>query len=141
MGAVVAVLILFVVFGPSQMRSRSHANEAFAEGAMRTISTAEIAFQAAGAKDEDGDGVGDYGTLEELYAVDPWPAFTGKSKDYVFEVDVILGDADTTPTFKATARPQEYGRKGRKSYYVGETGVIRFESEDRPATSSSVPLN
>jgi hypothetical protein len=42
--------------------------------------------------------------------------------------------ADKT-TFSVRARPLEYGTTGNRSFYMNESGVIRYTTEDRPATA------
>ena len=59
--AIIAIIAAIAI--PNLLRSRMSANEAGAAGAMRTISTGEVAFQTAAFVDTDTDGVGDYGTL------------------------------------------------------------------------------
>ncbi len=59
--AVIAIIAAIAI--PNLLRSRMSANEASAAGSMRTLSTAEASFQAAGFVDSDGNGEGDYGTL------------------------------------------------------------------------------
>ncbi|MCC6487663.1 MAG: prepilin-type N-terminal cleavage/methylation domain-containing protein, partial [Candidatus Hydrogenedentes bacterium] len=62
--AIIAIIAAIAI--PNLLRSRMSANEAGAAGAMRTISTGEVAFQTAAFVDTDTDGVGDYGSLAEL---------------------------------------------------------------------------
>jgi len=43
-------------------------------------------------------------------------------------------------TYAATARPVVFGKTGRRSFFVDQTGVIRSTSENRPATASDAPI-
>lgn len=43
-------------------------------------------------------------------------------------------------TFTVSARPVKYGATGRRSFFVDESGWIRFTTEDRAATAADPPL-
>ena len=96
--AIIAIIAAIAI--PNLLRSRMSANEAGAAGAMRTISTGEVAFQTAAFVDTDGDGVGDYGTLAQLANPDgagATPPFIdnvlggGNKHGYVFTLTVTNG--------------------------------------------------
>ena len=62
--AIIAIIASIAI--PSLMRARISANEGYAISSMRTLSSAQISFQAGCYQDADGDGVGDFGTLAQL---------------------------------------------------------------------------
>ena len=62
--AIIAIIASIAI--PSLMRARISANEGSAISSMRTLSSAQISFQAGCYQDADGDGVGDFGTLAQL---------------------------------------------------------------------------
>lgn len=63
----VAVLALAVIVAiPGLLRARMAANEGAAIGALRTIATSQYSFQVNREVDQDRDGVGEYGLLNEL---------------------------------------------------------------------------
>src|SRR5690606_26912405 len=110
--AIIAIIAAIAI--PNLLRSRMSANEAGAAGAMRTISTGEVGFQTAAFVDGDGDGVGDYGTLEQLAAPDgggTTPPFIdqvlggGSKHGYNFTVTVTAGTDSTLPAYTCTAIP------------------------------------
>jgi prepilin-type N-terminal cleavage/methylation domain-containing protein len=148
---VVAIIaIIAAVAIPNLLRSRMSANEASASGAMRTISTAEVAFQTAAFADVNGDGLGDYGTLAQLGNPDgggTTPAFVdavlvnGFKQGYAFAVTVTAGDATAPPSYTCTAVPMAPGQTGWKQYFVDDTGVIRFTSDGTGVNATSAPLN
>ena len=128
--AIIAIIAAIAI--PNLLRSRMSANEASAVGAMRTISTGEISFQAAGY--DTNDGVNLFGTLNDLY--DPAgdlsvPGFIdatlgeldegNRSQGYEFDAD----PDGSEPIYSATAWPINYGNTGHRSFYVDESGVIR----------------
>ncbi|MCC6695317.1 MAG: prepilin-type N-terminal cleavage/methylation domain-containing protein [Candidatus Hydrogenedentes bacterium] len=146
--AIIAIVAAIAI--PNLLRSRMSANEASASGAIRTISTAEVAFQTAAFVDSNGDGMGDYGTLAQLGNPDgsgTTPAFVdavlinGLKQGYVYTLSVTMGNATTMPSYTCTATPAALGRTGYRQYFVDETGVIRFTSDGSAPTATSPPLN
>ncbi len=146
--AIIAIIAAIAI--PNLLRSRMSANEASASGAMRTISTAEVAFQTAAFVDSNADGMGDYGSLAQLGNPDgsgALPAFVdavlinGYKQGYAFTVNVTLGNGTTPPSYTCTAVPTAPGQTGWRQYYVDDTGVIRFTSDGTGVSPSSPPLN
>ena len=104
----------------------------------------------AGIRDDDGDGVGDYGTLEELAnpggtgAIAPFIdglLGTGQKHGYVFTVSVTPGTATTQPSYTCTAVPAAAGRTGYRQFFVDESGIIRYTADGRTVSADSPPLN
>ncbi|MEO0478588.1 MAG: type II secretion system protein [Planctomycetota bacterium] len=60
------IVILATVAVPNYLGNKMLSNEGAAIGSMRTILSAQAAFQGAGAVDQDGDGLSEFGTLREL---------------------------------------------------------------------------
>ena len=146
--AIIAIIAAIAI--PNLLRSRMSANEASAAGAMRTLSTAQVSYQAAGFKDNDADGVGDYATLAELGDPDGGGATppyidsvlaAGSKQGYNFPATtIVLGAAAVAPAYSNTAVPLS-NRTGYRRYFVDESGVIRFEGDGTAATVASTPLN
>ena len=44
------------------------------------------------------------------------------------------GEDGKIKTFSIVARPKEYGERFWVSFYIDETGILRYTTEDRPAT-------
>lgn len=87
-------------------------NESIAKSLLRTVASAEATFQST-------KGAGRYGTLEELIS----EGLVSKDllEKYGYKIDVAV-----SPTrFEAVAIPLEYGKTGRLSYFVDESGVLR----------------
>jgi len=82
------------------------------------------------------------GAQEECKAYG-WPSITSNQADDGYSFD-YRGDSSDQPghrcrmakTYEATARPVVFGRTGRRSFFVDQTGVIRFTLENRAATAS-----
>ena len=117
---VVALALLAVIAAPNQLGARRHPSYSAALGALRAISSAQSLFRDG---DKEGDGVLDYGTLEELgeqALVDPLLA-GGVKAGYAFVV------RPTSPfTWWAMARPYH---AGNPYFFVNHTGVVHSTSE------------
>ena len=87
-------------------------NEAIAKSLLRTVVSAEATFQST-------KGDGRYGTLEELVS----QGLVSKDllEKYGYKIEVTV----SANRFEATAIPLEYGKTGRFSYFVDESGVLR----------------
>lgn len=139
--AIIAIIAAIAI--PNLLRSRMSANEASAAGGIRTISTAEVAFQAAGLIIDSSTGVGQYAKLAALGSgVTPFidsALSSGSKSGYSFVA--TPGGTGPAPTYVATAQPLTTGKTGVKHYFVDASGVIRFNGQGKAATSSSSPLN
>lgn len=106
--------------------SRGGGNERWAIGALKTIDTSQTLFREG---DKEGDGLLDYGSLQELSnaaLIDPFLG-SGVKQGYRFEVRA----SPTTPEFLwfAVANPIEPGVTGDRSFCTNHTGVIYYTSE------------
>lgn len=143
---VVIIVILLSIAIPLFLRYRMSANEAAALAGIRLISTGEAGFIAAGFVDVDDDGNGDFGTLEQLGNpgsgsepfIDELLA-AGTRNGYEFSVELFAGLPEL---FSARALPIVLGKSGRRSYYVDQSMVVRFDPEGSPSVGpSSPPVN
>lgn len=94
-------------------------NEAWAIRVLRTLHSSEATYQATV-------GNGNYGTLAELREqnlIDQVLA-RGQRSGYLFRVRVETSSSESPSAFEIVAVPRSYGRTGRRSFYVNETGVI-----------------
>ena len=146
--AVIAIVATIAIV--NLLRSRMSANEAAAVANTRMISTAEIAFKTAGFFDSDGDGSGDYGTLDQLGNPDgsgttqPFidtVLATGNRLGYIYTVNVTLGSATTQAAYTCTAIPAVPGRTGYRQFFVDETGVVRYTGDGTTPTATSSPVD
>ena len=139
--AIIAIIAAIAI--PNLLRSRMSANEGSAAGAMRTISTSEVGYQAATIEDADSDGIGDYGDLTELGAPAVGPGFiddalaSGVKSGYNFAAATNPGSDTAPPTYTATGVPMTT-TTGSKYYFVDESGVIRAASGSAATSSSPV---
>jgi hypothetical protein len=87
-------------------------NESIAQSALRTVVSAEATYRET-------KGNGNYATLDQLIEQEL------VSKDFLqqhgYKIDLIVAGT----RFEATAVPVEYGKTGKMSFFVDESGVIR----------------
>ena len=104
-----------------QQRRLIRYNEAGAIMSLRTLFSAEATYQATV-------GNGDYGTLEELRKEKLVDNVLGEGHrfGYLFRVRHENRSSESPQSsLEITAVPRTYGRTGRLSFYLDETGVIR----------------
>lgn len=128
---VVAIIALLGAIAiPNLLRARLDANEATAEAALRTINTSAQSYRAVSTTYP--------GSLNELaIAIPPYidsVLGTGAKNGYNFSI------TSTSNTFSATARPQVFGQSGRRSFFVDESGVIRYTSLDSVPVVTDPPI-
>jgi hypothetical protein len=87
-------------------------NESTARSGVTAIAGAEKSYKES-------KGQGHYGTLEELIKSEVLPTYFQELKQYKFQLTVSGED------FEATATPVEYGSKGRSSFFMDQSGVLR----------------
>jgi hypothetical protein len=87
-------------------------NESVAIGLLQMVAGAETTYK-------DGEGKGSFASLDKLIAARLVQQDTLNKYGYRFEVFA------SGTHFEATAVPVEYGKTGRLSYFVDESGVVR----------------
>lgn len=87
-------------------------NEAMAQSALRFLASAEATYQAS-------IGDGNYGTLDQLLEHDL--VHKGLLQQHAYKIELtVIG-----PKFEATAVPLEYGKTGKMSFFIDDSGVLR----------------
>lgn len=125
-GAIIAAIAI-----PNLFASYRAANEGSAIYSLRTISSAEMAYQSNFAK---------YGTLEELAASGLIDSTLGSGMKNGYRFTVTL-DSSNPEAFEITSVPVTYGSSGIRSFYVDETFVIRAaDNSGGPPTKMDEPL-
>ncbi len=105
-------------------------NETKVIGALRGIAVTEFFAKSVLFVDRDDNGVSEYGTFEELqqlgerygYGYFRQAVSDGKNDGYLFRIHMAGEDR-----FLVTAVPVTYGSTGRRTFSVGEDGVMRGE--------------
>jgi hypothetical protein len=99
-------------------------NEAVAAGILQWVASAETQYKA-------GPGKGSYGSLQQL--VDAKLMSTDQFDKYGYRYDVSA----TGAAFEATATPKEYGKSGKRSFYIDQTGVVRGDDHGGGAATAA----
>jgi hypothetical protein len=103
--------------------------ELMAASALNSIYYAEMSYKQG--KDRNR-----FGTLEELIAEGLVDGSFVRRDDYKIEL-TVLGDR-----FEVTATPRDYGKTGRRSFYVDQSGIVRAaDHKGRPATADDPPVD
>jgi|GEM_PF-976156 len=103
--------------------------EAMVSAALNSIYYAQMSYRER--KDRDR-----YATLEELIAEGLVEKTFVQREDYRVEVTAV-GDR-----FEVTATPRNYGKTGRRSFYLDQSGVVRAaDHKGRPATADDPPVD
>ncbi len=109
-------------------------NEKFVIEALQTLNVAQATHQALH---------GNYGSLEQLRNdsfIDSVLA-TGEKYSYSFSITTVPQTPDQNSRFQVSAVPQRYGKSGRRSFYLNESGVIRgADRNGEPATVEDLPV-
>lgn len=102
-----------------QRRNLIRHNEAGAIRTLQTLLSAEATYQAT-------TGNGDYGTIEELgrEKLIDYVLAEGHRYGYLFRVRREKRSSESPSSYVIGAVPRSYGRTGRRSFYMDETGVI-----------------
>jgi hypothetical protein len=123
-------LILTMVAGISSVSKNPppEMNEGIAVGVLQMIAGTEKTYQSTTGK-------GQYGTLDELAKQKLLSKEFMDKYGYNFEV-TVSGDQ-----FQAVATPREYGKTGKRSFFVDKTGVVRGDDHGgAPATAGDKPV-
>jgi hypothetical protein len=103
-------------------------NEGRAIKSLRAILEAETTYQRTV-------GNGEYGDLKQLHAaglIDK-SLESGTQDGYRFLISIKKGTLSSAPSVDLVARPIEYGKSGRRSFYLKESGpLLTSEAKDAP---------
>ena len=153
LGYYVLVYLFFGASAPSMIRNRTVANESSAAGSLRTLHTTAKQYRdaynngypaslALFGKTEAGEA-----SCRAPDLIDPLLA-SGRKSGYWFAYQPGAPVAKPAPGcppgatgYTISARPQEYGHSGRRSFFVDETGAIRWTAEDRAANAKDPTLD
>jgi prepilin-type N-terminal cleavage/methylation domain-containing protein len=133
--AIIAIIAAIAI--PSLLQMKMKANEGSAISSLRTICTAEMAWQNS-------EGAGDFGSLNDLStAVPPYideELGAGTKSGYTFTVATVPEAAGTAATFTGTAVPVTDNASGKRKFFVDQTGVIRQTTDGSDADETSDPI-
>jgi hypothetical protein len=101
--------------------------ETSASYALQRIFDAQLSYKSEKKKER-------FGTLEELIAEELLEKEFLEHMEYRVELKV------TSDKFEATATPKSYGKTGRRSFFIDETGVLRAADHKGQAATAADPL-
>ena len=102
-------------------------NESIAQGSLQMVASAQQNFKS-------GKGDGRYGSLQEL--VDEGLLPPDSAERYGYKIELISSGT----TFEAWATPTEYGKTGKRSYFIDQSMVLRGgDHGGGPATVADQP--
>lgn len=109
-------------------------NERFTINALNTINGAQATFKSSNTT---------FATFQQLRGaglIDPVLA-TGEKYGYVFSITLVTYSPKQATGFRVSAVPRRYGRTGRRSFYLDESGVIRgADRQGAPANADDLPI-
>ncbi len=123
-------LIIAMVAGVSSAAKNPppEMNEGMAMGSLRTIFSAESVYESTTGK-------GKYGTLDQL--VEQKLVSKPFLEKYGYDLEVRTSGDE----FEAVATPREYGKTGKRSFFVDKSGVVRGDDHGgTPATAADKPV-
>jgi type IV pilus assembly protein PilA len=139
---VAIILIIAAIAIPNLIKSKMAANEAAAVGALRTFTTAEIAYSTACPNIGFTQVLADLGNANTCPGgnnqIDP-QLQTGLKSGYSFALTATTSGSSTSNVlFTATADPQGPS-SGTRHFFVDQTGVIRY-NQSAAATNADNAL-
>jgi hypothetical protein len=104
------------------------ANEMIAISMLQYLTNAESQYKQ-------GAGKGSYGSMDKLIEAKLFPEKVTNEYGYTFQV-TVMGDS-----FEGVATPREYGKSGKRSFFVDKSGVVRGDDHGGgPATIADKPV-
>jgi type IV pilus assembly protein PilA len=143
---VAIILIIAAIAIPNLLRSKMAANEASAVGSLRSINTAEVAYQTAYPNAGYSPSLASLGgaapclvaattaacLIDDTLATASTVA-TGKSGYYF----TYVPSAAPATTYTNTGLPTAAGTTGQRGFFTDQTGVIRYAISGTPTVGSS----
>jgi type IV pilus assembly protein PilA len=146
---VAIILIIAAIAIPNLLRSRMAANESSAVGSLRTINTAEVAYNTSYPAVGFSAILGDLGGTAAVCATP-----TGATSTNACLIDATLATAtaaataksgyyftyamaNTNTTYTILGPPATPGTTGQRFFFTDQTGVIRYGLTSQPTIASS----
>jgi type IV pilus assembly protein PilA len=156
------ILIIAAIAIPNLLRARMAANEASAVGSLRVVETAVVSYSShyengfPSSLEVLGGTPGGEATCNHAGLLDG-PLASGRKSGYIFTYTPVFPGNGAAPVispkaaangctsggasgFTVTADPMQRGTTGARSFFVDQTGVIRFSANGESARADSPPL-
>jgi len=128
---VMAIIVLLAAVAiPGLLRARLNANESSALSSLQTISTTAQSYWAVNSK---------YPSVLSMLSTAS-PPYIDSVLGSGFKHGYSFSFSGSTYIFNATARPQKYTKSGTRSFFIDQSGVVRFTTQDAAATSIDSPV-
>jgi type IV pilus assembly protein PilA len=134
---VVAIIgIIAAIAIPNLLASRRAANEAAAIGSLRVINSAEHTFFLTKSDGRFGSAaeLRDAGLLDSVLTGEGAGATGGRKNGFLYTIT-----PGASAKYNATAAAD--GGQGSRSYFVDESGVIRYKEGDAPPDETGTPIH
>jgi len=133
------ILIILSIALPQMSKSRMHAQEMAAIKTLQTINTTEIQYQSqfgkfATAIAQLGPPPTGGGEGPEAAGLISGTLATGTASGYNFTITQTPGG------YAVSAAPKTFGSTGRRTFYTDQTGIVRENWTQDPATPTSAEL-
>jgi hypothetical protein len=154
---ILPMAIIAAIAIPNLLESRVTANEAAAASTLKSgFMPAQVMFQAQAESDVDGDGVGEYGTFDELLAkglVGPHLR-GGRANGYRYAIylpdgpEGAITDASARTAANADGQerryviyawPESFGDTGRRTFAITQEGMIYAKPTETGSDADAVP--
>ena len=118
-----------------QQRRIIRYNEAGALRSLQTLFSSEATYQST-------TGNGDYGSLEDLRKEGLLDSVLaqGHRYGYLFRIRREKRSSESQSSLEIVAIPRSYGRTGRRSFYIDETGAIHAADRKGAEATTADPL-
>ena len=111
--AIIAIIAAIAI--PGLLRARISANEGSASASLRSLASGEASFQKANSVDQDEDGTGEYGVLNELTGQASRRGVSAQGNTQTTYLPISIGDMSVA--MKATLTCDGAGLASKSGYY------------------------
>jgi type IV pilus assembly protein PilA len=159
---IIPIMIVAAIAIPNLLRARMAANEASAVGSLQVVETAVVSYSSdyengfPSSLEVLGGTPGGEATCNHAGLLDG-PLASGRKSGYAFTYTPVFPGNGAAPVispkaaakgctsggasgFTVKADPLQRGTTGARSFFVDQTGVIRFSANGESATADSPPL-
>ncbi|MCI0352445.1 MAG: prepilin-type N-terminal cleavage/methylation domain-containing protein [Acidobacteriales bacterium] len=142
---VAIILIIAAIAIPNLLRARITANETSAVGSLRSLNTAAVQYSSTYGIGFPPDlismGPGSPASSTGADLIDSVLASGAKSGFNFTYAGVDVDSNGSIDTYTINGDPTSYGTTGARHFFTDQSGVIRQENVDTPATATSPPIS
>jgi hypothetical protein len=136
----IAIPAIALVLASFQLGNEDAIYESVAVGSLRSIRIAQDEYAKAHPDKGFASSLAELGPRPGDELIDPVLS-SGRKKSYIFTLNAADPDQQGhIARYTITARPRRYTKTVRRSFFLDESGVIRYTGENRAPTSQDQPL-